>query len=244
MIESIPYHHYLIYRNSVHSWMPTDSHDRWIEHCNDVTGREVLGAHGWLPEQEITYSFNSHGFRSPEFNDSPSVLCLGCSFTMGIGLPLQQTWPSILQKIIGKTCWNLGLGGSSLDTAFRFAEYYVKHLNITAVVCLIPEPKRFEVFSNGQPCNMNQNYGSAWTEFYKCWISDDKNAQINQTKNLLAIAKICDTFNITFRYLRADEEMKLSQQRSLARDLSHSGYLEHRACAEKFGNMLFADGHK
>lgn len=244
MIDSIPYHDYVEHANSVHAWMPLDSHDRWLLNCQDPVRRAMLVEHGWLPEQNIIYSFNSHGFRSPEFDDQPSVLCLGCSFTMGIGLPLSQTWPNILQNLIGKTCWNLGLGGSSLDTAFRLASYYVHHLNVTAVLCLIPESKRFEIFRDGRPCLMNWMYDRDSDKFYKYWISDDKNAQINETKNLLAMSKICDNANIPFKYLFADTEMNLPGTRSLARDLSHSGHAEQLACAKKFHEILFKQSHK
>ena len=244
MIESVPYHDYVVHANSVHAWMPMDSHDRWIENCQDPVRMDMLIAHGWLPEQQITYNFNSHGFRSQEFNDLPSAPCLGCSFTMGIGLPLQQTWPSILQDLIGKTCWNLGLGGSSLDTAFRLVKYYVNHLNISAVLCLVPESKRFEIFENGQPCIINWSNHHPYKQFYKHWMCDDKNAEINETKNLLAIEKLCDSNNIPFKYMYAEIEMGLAGERSLARDLTHSGYLEQKACAQKFRSMLFADSHK
>ena len=244
MIESVPYHDYVVHANSVQAWMPMDSHDRWMDNCRDPVRRHMLVSHGWLPEQQITYSFNSHGFRSPEFNDLSSILCLGCSFTMGIGLPLHQTWPSILQDLIGKTCWNLGLGGSSLDTAFRLVQYYVNHLNITAVLCLVPESKRFEIFKNGQPCIINWSNYHPYNKFYKHWMCDDKNAEINELKNLLAIEKLCDSISIPFKYMYAEIEMGLAGERSLARDLTHSGYLEQKACAQKFRSMLFDDSHK
>lgn len=244
MIESVPFHDYTMHANSIHSWMPLDSEDQWRCNCQDPIRREMLVQHGWLPEQQITYSFNSHGFRSPEFNDSPSILCLGCSFTMGIGLPLHQTWPSILQDLTGKTCWNLGLGGASLDTAFRIVTYYINHLNVESVLCLVPESKRFEIFKDGKPCNMNWGHDHSSLKFYKHWISDNKNAEINEAKNLLAISKICDAAKVSFQYMHVETEMKLDGKRSLARDLAHSGYLEQRLCAEKFYCTLSQQYHK
>lgn len=239
MPKSIPRHHYSDFANTVHNWMPTDSHDRWQRNCNDPMQRSRLQQHGWLPEREITYSFNSHGFRSPEFDHQPSMLCLGCSHTMGIGLPLEHTWPSILQQNLKINCWNLGLGGAALDTVFRMANHYVHHLNVMAVVCLLPEIKRFEIFANGQLQVLNIWHHSH-TDIFRDWMSDDQNADVNQTKNLLAMQQICHIADVPFVYTSCLPDLDAAEWDEVqdARDLLHYGYKMQCRKAEKFQSML------
>ena len=61
--QSIPLHHYSALANTVHAWMPMDNHDRWQRNCKDPIQRSLLLQHGWLPEREISYCFNSKGFQ-------------------------------------------------------------------------------------------------------------------------------------------------------------------------------------
>ena len=83
-------------------------------------------------KDEITYSFNNQGYRCDEFSDESEfpVLFMGCSFTEGIGLPLNEVWSYHLHNDIVKETgkiipyWSLGKGGTSIDYAARcFYEY-------------------------------------------------------------------------------------------------------------------------
>lgn len=215
-----------------------DDYDRWCKNCADTVQRQSLIRYGWLPEREITYSFNSHGFRSPEFNSAPAVLCLGCSHTMGIGLPIEETWPTILQQRLELPCWNLGLGGAALDTLFRITDYYVNYLNVTAVLCLVPEITRFEFFIHNQPEVCNWYPDEKTNDFFKIWIADNQNSEINRRKNLLAIQKICDTVRVPF--LCFADFIDTIPNLSRARDLMHYGYAAQKAIAEHFYNMMLS----
>ena len=78
-------------------------------------------------KKNISYRYNSRGFRDQEWPDDLSdvVWCVGDSFTVGIGQPYEETWPNILQKQIGKRCLNLGEDGCSNDTiSLRVQEIY------------------------------------------------------------------------------------------------------------------------
>jgi hypothetical protein len=78
-------------------------------------------------KKDITYSYNSKGFRDHEWPEDLSdvVWCVGDSFTVGIGQPFEETWPQVLQKKLGKRCLNLGEDGCSNDTmALRIQEIY------------------------------------------------------------------------------------------------------------------------
>ena len=97
---------------------------------------------------EITYTFNSYGFRSDEFEeDNDSIIFLGCSHTMGVGLPSNRVWCHLVASSLGLRYFNLGIGAGSLDSAFRvFSEWY-PIIKPKYVFLQKPRP-RAEIFSN------------------------------------------------------------------------------------------------
>jgi hypothetical protein len=67
---------------------------------------------------DITYRYNSRGFRDTEWPDSikelqSAIWCVGDSFTVGIGSPLEHTWPWILQKATQRRTINVSMDGAS-----------------------------------------------------------------------------------------------------------------------------------
>jgi len=84
-------------------------------------------------KKEISYQYNSRGFRDTEWpKDLTNVIwCLGDSFTVGIGQPIEETWPKLLESKLKKRCINLGSDGCSNDTiALRAQE-----------ICKLYQPK-------------------------------------------------------------------------------------------------------
>ena len=67
----------------------------------------------------IDYVWNSHGYRCIEFdqllNISDFVMCSGCSYTEGVGLPEQYTISGRIQEHIGMQSINMGISGSGID---------------------------------------------------------------------------------------------------------------------------------
>jgi hypothetical protein len=93
----------------------------------------------------ITYRFNEHGFRSDQFESNDhSMIFLGCSFTEGVGLPLEETYSSIIhqeiQQRLGRNIpyWNLGMGGCGLDSIVRCYYNFYRQLKPRVVVALFP----------------------------------------------------------------------------------------------------------
>lgn len=80
--------------------------------------------------KNISYSFNSRGFRDLEWPDDLSdvIWCVGDSFTVGLGQPFEETWPKILEKKLGKRCINIGEAGCSNDMIqLRINEIKIKY---------------------------------------------------------------------------------------------------------------------
>lgn len=76
---------------------------------------------------EITYEFNSMDYRCNEFTEDSElpILFMGCSFTEGVGLPMNEVWAHHLHNKIVETSgkkipfWSLAKGGTSIDYAAR-----------------------------------------------------------------------------------------------------------------------------
>jgi hypothetical protein len=67
---------------------------------------------------DITYHYNSRGFRDAEWPDTieelqSAIWCVGDSFTVGIGSPLEHTWPWILQQSAQRRIINVSMDGAS-----------------------------------------------------------------------------------------------------------------------------------
>jgi hypothetical protein len=63
----------------------------------------------------IDYSYNSRGFRGPEWSSelNDTCWCVGESFTAGIGSPYEHTWPYLLSSKLSIPTLNVSLDGAS-----------------------------------------------------------------------------------------------------------------------------------
>lgn len=65
---------------------------------------------------QISYEYNSRGFRDAEWpavDLDQCIWCLGDSFTVGLGTPVEHTWPRLLQNTLGHRAINVSLDGAS-----------------------------------------------------------------------------------------------------------------------------------
>lgn len=81
----------------------------------------------------ITYKFNSRGYRDLEWPSSlhelqGSVWCIGDSATMGIGAPIEHSWPSRLEQRLNNRTIKISMLGASNDWIFRQAEHVVREI--------------------------------------------------------------------------------------------------------------------
>jgi len=105
---------------------------------------------------KITYSFNNNGFRLyssyiPE--RTQSLYAFGCSYTFGVSLPEEHTWPYILANKLGK--WNVknyGMGGGGISTIARVCYQVITTLQGNElpdlVVVFLPTIFRMEYAGN------------------------------------------------------------------------------------------------
>jgi len=70
------------------------------------------------PVQNFDYKFNSWGFRGPEYEQflgKPINICLGDSYTVNVGGPIEHSWCSQLAKYFTISTINLGMDGAGND---------------------------------------------------------------------------------------------------------------------------------
>jgi hypothetical protein len=223
----------------VHWISPLDSQERYQYHLK--TQRHELERHGWI-DSYFTYRFNSQGFRCREFDLTPSLMTLGCSWTMGVGLPEHQVWPYLVSQELQLSCWNLGVGGSSNDTAFRLGVYYIPRLRPKVVALLSPCPERMEIVLSepDQLCFVSHNFSSSSVPrdldlFYESWIRIESNAWLDQQKNILALRSICQDNDAKFVFLTVDD---ILLRGDLARDLAHPGVRTQKNIARRFLDLI------
>jgi hypothetical protein len=242
--------------NTSVEWLDTDTLHRLIS----------TNSHNPYSRYDIEYKFNSHGFRCDEFellSELPMVF-LGCSFTEGIGLRQHETWSYLLlEKIRQKTnknipYWNLGLGGTGLDTQARNLYFLANILNkkIKFVFSLMPPIARREYKAEGNKYRkwvprQIKNFTPLSTHVNTLFADSD--FSIHQTeRSLMTIDSICRQ-NDTKMYCTSWEnnlnnakslfdsfplinffERKFNNIGDFARDGLHPGPLYHQKLADTY----------
>lgn len=106
----------------------------------------------------ITYTFNYSGFRTMEFieaknNGKKNILCMGCSYTLGVGLQNELSWPVKLQEYFpDHNILNLGIAGGSGDAISRLLYITLDFFQPESVFILWPEIARVEDYTTR--CNV------------------------------------------------------------------------------------------
>lgn len=235
-----PMHFNQQYASTTQFWSGTDSKRGFKINCANERTYKKLKQLGWI-DTELLYKFNSEGFRDNDFDQQPAGLALGCSHTQGVGIQDDNTWPRQLEKMLGQKVWNLGVGGSALDTCYRVLEYWIDQLNIKFVVCAVPDISRYEVFTGSWLHILPSSIIPPWLHDYqKNYLFYDQNSNLNRRKNLLAMQNICDKHDVLFYYDLLEKSFFGND--NYARDLMHSGPASNHYLAKTFANKINTQG--
>ena len=129
-----------------YSWAPKNITLKW-------SGMDHLESYNKNPKKDdwvdvdITYKYNPQGFRCADLNDflgKQVNIALGCSFTEGVGLPVECAWPSLVEQHSKYPVLNLGLGGGAPDTVARILTNISGLFDIQTVYILWPPSHRLE----------------------------------------------------------------------------------------------------
>lgn len=95
----------------------------------------------------LSYNLNNHRFRGPDYKNDVDFIAAGCSFTYGIGVQLEGTWPALLSDVTQKSYANVSMPGAGIpwivDSIFRYIETYGKPKS--GIVALMPDITRSDV---------------------------------------------------------------------------------------------------
>ena len=225
------------YKGETQYWKGTDSNELFNQNCLNPEKKELLRSLGWLDPDVICYKLNSFGFRDDEFDNRVNGIALGCSHTEGIGIPEFCVWPRVLSRLTDTYVWNLGVGGSSIDTTFRLLDHWLLKLKPKFVVLCAPNMNRVELFDSTNPVSILPKVSEQVKhlhDYYKVWASSEYNNQMLKRKNLLAMKQLCDQAGIPFRYL----DHTTFRGAGHARDLMHYGVNAHHEFAQQMYNLL------
>ena len=88
--------------------------------------------------KNISYDYNSRGFRGAEWPTEGKlkdcIWCLGDSFTVGIGQPIEETWHYLLQQKTNTRTINISMDGASNTWIARKAKYILKEISPATIV--------------------------------------------------------------------------------------------------------------
>ena len=248
MFEDAPPHFGTSFAGQTLDWMPTDTAERFAELMQDPEHQRYFEDQGWHLPGAITYEINSHGFRCDQFTDDPCLVALGCSYTMGIGLPKQVLWPELVAQALGLRVVNLAWGGYSADTCFRLAEYWVPRLRPELVVMMAPPCSRFELlldqdllahqhrdqlFEVIMPASQSSLSLVIDSSLIRHWFGNEENQRLNSVRNRLAVQALCDLHRVRCVTDEVSRHMYWSREElGYARDFFHGGPPAHRRIAD------------
>lgn len=227
--------------NTMSDWLSSDTPESFARMMQDPEHQRYFAEKGWDRPGAITYQLNSQGFRCDEFDNNSCIVALGCSYTAGIGLPIEATWPRLVGQALGLKVINLAWGGYAADTCFRLAEYWLPRLNPAKVVMLTPPVDRIEVLTQKEhmvymPTNLPP---TASDTFITEWMLNSENSRLNTAKNKLALRQLCANLNVSCQIYDANIYMAGSREKlEYARDYMHAGPLGHQLFAERIINDI------
>jgi len=203
-----------------------------------------------IDDRKISYTFNSHGFRSDEFlhKSEINILTNGCSITVGVGVDQQHTWPFVLKKLIEQTgrtvsIWNLALSGASPDYVVRSTYKVIDILSPDFTFVHWPPATRLEAPSDYSH-QLDQTFISS-NKFPKTFVNDIWLDRYLMQKNINFIKEICKNSYFADNPLGSisKELQTIFYADSMARDGQHPGEQWHKGVAGYFFKV-FLDKYK
>lgn len=183
------------------------------------------------PPSEVSYQYNDYGYRSIDkyeelLNNEYNIVCIGSSFTFGIGVEYDKIWPTKLSNLLHKSVINLGWPGASHGYVIWQLSNILRNVQKENIfVEMPPKGRTFELtdkyFENE---NNLEGYEQNNTEFI-----------LNQTHNDdLLLKSLCKANNVN--YIECYEFGKPWETKwlPLAKDGGHFGPTWHEFITNHF----------
>lgn len=176
----------------------------------------------------VEYKFNDYGYRASfdyeKLLDTKKIVCIGCSFTEGVGLYENETWPYLLSQKIGLPYLNLGIAGGSQGYVVWQIMNVLNNIQTNNIFVLSPPWGRFfELtdleFENKQSWDV-ETPDKTYSNFYNL--------------NNFIVSSICDAYKI--KHIDC-LDFGRGQDWDKARDNQHFGPQYQKRIAEEFYNI-------
>lgn len=201
--------------NTVTQWCGTDTQDNPLRNLNY--------------ERDITYQFNEFGLRSGPLRteqDKTNILVSGCSHTMGIGMPVELTWPHQLANMIpNSVAHNVALDGASGDYVARSISIALSHIRADLIFILWPDNSRLEFYNQNEINNLQVT-----SKQYPRILVDDCHHFNNYKKNRLLVDLLVKGIPVYHGRISLCDGHKTG----LGRDGMHGCDLWHKSMADAF----------
>jgi hypothetical protein len=200
--------------------------------------------------RKVHYTVNSHGYRGLEFDQvdwDRSILCFGCSITVGIGVDDRDTWPSQLSRLLGVPTVNLGVAGGSVQINWaNSVRLITAGIRPRAVVYYWPEQARHCEFQ--QDGSVLDHWNSWSSPVYEpgraghvntAWAMMPHHHRAVSELMISSLSWSCPRVDLTWAD-HPPQQIKQwrSTQKDLGRDLVHPGPLSHAAFAQSVAREL------
>jgi len=144
--------------------LPTRSSQCWEYSGIDSPEKCLDQTHFETYPYPVLYQYNGRGYRDQEWPNSieelkTAIWCVGDSFTVGLGSPVEHTWPYLLQQQTQTRTINISLDGASNDWIARKAQTIINTIGPEFLVVHWSYISRTEK-------NLNQELEKAWQIFY------------------------------------------------------------------------------
>jgi hypothetical protein len=121
--------------------LPSRINQKWTESGIDSYDSCYDKNHFLSYPHKITYEYNSRGFRDLEWPNTidelkNAVWCIGDSFTVGLGSPIEHTWPYIVGKQLNRRVINVSMDGASNEWIARRAIDIYNKINPTNMIVM------------------------------------------------------------------------------------------------------------
>lgn len=232
-------------------WHGHDDYKRYQKNYHKLETRKKLEEEHFT-ETNVIYRFNNYGFRTDvDFdvnNPATGSLFIGCSFTEGVGLNIEECWAYKIAQKRGEAHYNLGQGGTGLETQYRLLRAWGPVLKPVAVFTLGSfEPRRElhkHVWMDGEMANIAEIFfpssENANSLIYKKYLSSASETEISSLRTFDAIKYLCKELNAELYTPDPDFHLEITfaTKDSLARDLAHPGRLYHAHLAENLDKWV------
>jgi hypothetical protein len=238
------------------NWLLSDNEEMFWKLWQDPAYRPFAESQNWHQPGSIQYRINSEGFRGDEFDHTPCVLTLGCSFTIGIGLREQEIWPTLVANALGLKSVNIAWGGIAADSCVRLAAYWIPKLKPKLVIMLSPPQNRYEIFLDklyaaASHCHeieviMPTSQHSLFIndQHHKHWWLNDLNSLHNQYRNSMTLKQICTENSTPCMIYDSIKAFGRSREEvGFARDYMHAGAVGHKMLADEILNDWHENKH-